>query len=125
MRGEKSSTSRSLLLARWRKGGSEPPAPPARQTTVLPEPAPSARRADEATLFRDFEAELTAAVAEPMARTLCGMLQDSKTAWQAARTPENRVKVLSALDHLEDILDAVLLTVAARSSEAGTGGEPS
>lgn len=77
-----------------------------------PVAAPHPQRPDEATLFDEFDAAITAAVAGPMASTLCGILQDSRTAWQAERTPENRTKLLSALDHLEDILDAVLLTGA-------------
>jgi hypothetical protein len=135
MRGDEDSRSRSLLLARWRGAGGvvRARAPVAVPSTAAPElepraaigepavtaaePAGRARPADEATLFGEFEAELQAAVSAPMARTLHALMEGSKSAWQTARTPENRAKILAALDQVEDVLDAVLLTGAAPRGE--------
>lgn len=69
---------------------------------------------DEGTLFREFVAEILGVVGSPLAEKLSGVLAHPWASLQSAGTPENRAKVLSVLDLVEDLLDALVLLGPAR-----------
>jgi hypothetical protein len=122
MRGETPSRSRSPLLARWRGavGVVRDRGPES------PDPARPYRPAagDAAALFQSFEAELQHAVAQPMADTVRRLLEAPRADVLREPTPENYAKLLSALDLVEDVLDAVLLTGPASGRNAEKSQEP-
>jgi hypothetical protein len=107
MRGDELSRSRSLLLARWRGAPS-----PVRETlqAPAPAPAPAPARASAAELFRLFEAEALQAVGPAMADTLRRLLDGPRAAVSCEPDPQSYVTALAALDLVEDVLDAVVLT---------------
>jgi hypothetical protein len=105
MRGDELSRSRSLLLARWRGAPSL-----VRETLQAPAPAPAPARASAAELFRLFEAEALRAVGPALADTLRRLLEGPRAAVSCEPDPQSYVKALAALDLVEDVLDAVVLT---------------
>jgi hypothetical protein len=122
MSGDKLSRSRSLVLARWR-GAADVARERAESPAVHAPEAPEKADADAAELFRRFEAEVLAAVPAPMAVTLRRLLDAPRAAVSSEANPENYEKILAALDLVEDVLDAVLLTGAAASPGTETETE--
>jgi hypothetical protein len=134
MRGEEVRRNRSVLLARWRgaaavvrdrneraspskalpTGAVEVPPEPlfalahrdAAESPARPDFAPSGR--DELTLLQELEAEIRRAVPSAMAQTLSRLLAAPR-AGATELTEEIRAALLSQLDLVEDVLDAVLL----------------
>jgi hypothetical protein len=65
-----------------------------------------------AELFRSFEEEALAAVGPALSDTLRRLLAGPRAALSSEPDPESHASVLVALDLVEDVLDAVLLTGA-------------
>src|SRR4051812_5143106 len=110
---DKGSRERVAILERWR--AASPPTPPspvvhAVASTPLLQPPTRRELPDEAALFAAFEAELQTAVAAPLARVLSGWLEQPRERFREQPTAENRAAVLAALDRVEDVLTAALLT---------------
>src|SRR5512138_682355 len=130
MRGEEVRRNRSVLLARWRGAGAtgpasrEPalvfPSDDARSRGTPAYFAPSAR--DELALLQELEAEIRRAVPRATADTLCRILAAPR-AGASELTEEIRAALLSQLDLVEDVLDAVLLT-GGPAGHAETEREP-
>lgn len=124
MNGDKMSRTRSLLLARWRRA----PRVASEQdkgTVSPPVPKPlSPSEWDEASLFRQFEAEIRGAVAQPTADALCRILAAPRAAVLNERTPKSRAEILAKLDLVEDVLDAVLLAGRVPSEDVENGRAP-
>jgi hypothetical protein len=115
------------MLARWRdaaKRASEagaivvPPVVVERAAEVefapapLAEPLSPAAPPDEVTALAQLDEELTRAVAAPAAEAIGRLLALPRAALLSERTAESRAELLAALDLVEDVLDAVLLTGA-------------
>lgn len=102
----------SPSIARWR--GS---ALPVREERAEPAPVPplvaDSGPANAAVLLAAFEAEVRSAVPEPMAEVVCQLLSAHKLRYLTASTAENRAQLLTALDLVEDVLDALLLAGSA------------
>jgi hypothetical protein len=124
MRGDEVSRNRSVLLARWRAAAALERAP----ARVSESPPPSEVKpftpgaGDEATLFQRFEEELRSALPRAAADTIGRILAAPRAAVLTERTPESLAVILSKLDLVEDVLDAILLAGGAPSGEAE--GEP-
>lgn len=124
MRRDPIGRSQSMLLARWRDAAGGAGAASAeivsraeieRATGVELAPVPRAELAappDEATAFAQLEEELSRAVAAPVAEAIARLLAAPRAARANERTAESGEQLLSALDLVEDVLDAVVLTGA-------------
>lgn len=73
---------------------------------------PAKARPSTAELFRLFEEETLDAVGPAMSATLRRLLEGPRAAMSSGPDPESYANVLVALDLVEDVLDAVLLTGA-------------
>ena len=114
------SLERATLMARWRRAA---PFVHTARPVAAPRQAPVA--ADTATLLGAFEVELLGAVPAPMAEVLRGLLTRPGASFLAEPNAENRAKLLTAFDLLEDVLDALLLArSAALDSSSRPGAEP-
>jgi hypothetical protein len=110
------------MLARWRDAAKRAgeagavvvsPVVVEHAAEVEPSPAPLAEPLsppDDVTALAQLEEELTRAVAAPTAEAIGRLMAMPRAALLSERTAESRAKLLAALDLVEDVLDAVLLT---------------
>jgi hypothetical protein len=103
MRRDEVSRNRSVLLARWRDASA---VRERGEGDACPAPAPSSR--DDVALLDRLEAEIRRSVPRSTADTLCRILAAPR-AGASELSPEIRAAILSKLDLVEDVLDAVLL----------------
>lgn len=118
MTGEGLSRSRSILLARWRGAAG---AVRVASHAAPAEPAPA--KASAAELFRLFEAEALGAVGPAMADVLRRLLEAPRADVSSEPNPESYAKGLAALDLVEDVLDAILLTGSVTRRDAQQSGK--
>jgi len=110
MRREEASRNRSVLLARWRDASSAISTPAALSVVpVVAELRPVVEPAARESL-EQFQTELARSVAPSVAQAVGRLLAPSCAAWAEAPSAESREALLAALDVVEDVLDAVLLT---------------